>query len=94
MEAVQAYPVPTTPTSATTSPILTPRRWVRRSIDNDDLIASIDRVTNHLVECQLHVDLVLDRSTASNETPALQDHQAVATSDLLGHTVWGGQILI
>ena len=32
------------------SPIPAPRRWVRRSIDNDDLIASIDRVTNGLAE--------------------------------------------
>jgi hypothetical protein len=78
VEAVQAYPTPIVPTSATTSPILTLCRWVRRSIDNDDLIASIDRVTNRLVEWHLLVDSVLDWSTVSNETPALQEHQAAA----------------
>ena len=70
-------PIASTPT--TTSPIPTPRRWVRRSISNDDLIASIDRVTNHLAECQLLVDSVLDQSKASYEFPTLQDHQAAAT---------------
>ena len=43
MEAVQDHPAPIAPTPATTSPIPTPRHWVRRSISNDDLIASIDR---------------------------------------------------
>ena len=43
MEAVQDHPASTTLTLAMTSPIPTPRRWVRRSISNDDLIASIDR---------------------------------------------------
>ena len=51
VEAVQNHPVPIVPTSTTTSPILAPHRWVRRSISNDDLIASIDRVTDRLVEC-------------------------------------------
>jgi hypothetical protein len=58
VEAVQDHPVPMAPTSATTSPIPLPRCWVRRSIDNDDLIASMDRVTNRLAECQLLVDSV------------------------------------
>ena len=56
--------------------IPTPRRWVRRSISNDDLIASTDRVTDRLAECQLLVDSVLDQSRASNEVPALQGHHA------------------
>ena len=51
MEVVQNYPAPIVPTSVTTSPISASHRWVRRSIDNDDLIASIDRVTDRLVEC-------------------------------------------
>ena len=59
-----------------TSPISAPRRWVRRSISNDDLIASIDRVTDRLAECQLLVDSVLDQSRASDEVPALQGHHA------------------
>ena len=51
MEVVQDHPALTALTRATTSLILAPHRWVRRSISNDDLIASIDRVTNHLVKC-------------------------------------------
>ena len=43
VEAVQNHPAPIVPTSTTTSSISTPRRWVRRSISNDDLIASIDQ---------------------------------------------------
>ena len=50
MEAVQDHPAPIVPTSTTTSPISAPHRWVRRSISNDDLIASIDRVTDCLVD--------------------------------------------
>ena len=76
MEAVQNHPASIVPTSTTTSPILAPRRWVRRSIINDDLIASIDWVTDCLAECQLLVDSVLDQSRASNEVPALQGHHA------------------
>ena len=79
MDMVQNHPTPIMPTSTMTSPISAPRRWVRRSISNDDLIASIDRVTNRLAECQLLVDLVLDQSRASYEFPALQDHQVTAT---------------
>jgi hypothetical protein len=44
VEAVQDHPAPIALTSATTSPILVPHHWFRRSIDNDDLITSIDRV--------------------------------------------------
>ena len=62
-----------------TSPIPVPCRWVRRSISNDDLIVSIDRVTDRLAECQLLVGSVLDQSRASDEFPVLQDHQAAAT---------------
>ena len=79
MEVVQDHPALIVPTSATTSLILAPRHWVRISIDNDDLIASIDWVTDRLMEYQLLVDSVFDRSTASNEFPALQDHQDMAT---------------
>jgi len=50
MEAVQNHPTPIVPTSTTTSLILAPHHWVRRSISNDDLIASIDRVIDHLAE--------------------------------------------
>ena len=51
MEAVQDHPTPIAPTLATTSPIPMPHRWVRRSISNDDLITSIDQVTDRLEEC-------------------------------------------
>ena len=51
MEEVQDHPVLIAQTLAMTSLILMPRCWVRRSISNDDLIASIDRVTDHLAEC-------------------------------------------
>ena len=64
---------------AMTSLVPAPHHWIRRSTGNDNLIASIDRVTNRLTECQLLVDLVLDRSRASGDFPMLQDHQAIAT---------------
>ena len=66
MEAAQDHPAPTASTPATTSLILVPHRWVRRSINSDDLIASIDRVTDRLAECQLLVDSVLDQSKAGD----------------------------
>ena len=66
MEAVQDHPAPIAPTLATTSLIPMPRRWVRRNISNDDLIASIDQVTDRLAECHLLVGLVLDQSRASD----------------------------
>ena len=62
-----------------TSPISAPHHWVRRSINNDDLIASIDQVTNRITECQLLVDSVVDQSRASDDFSALQDHPAAAT---------------
>ena len=62
-----------------TSLIPAPHRWVRRSINNDDLIEAIDRVTDRLAECQLLVDSVLHQSRAGDDFPALQDHQATAT---------------
>ena len=79
MEAVQDHPTPIVSTPAMTSLILTPHHWVRRSISNDDLIASIDGVTYHLAECQLLVDLVLGQSRVSDEFPILQDHQDATT---------------
>ena len=51
MEVVQNHPTLIMPTSTMTSLILVPHRWVRRSISNDDLIASIDRVTDRLAKC-------------------------------------------
>ena len=48
MEAVQNHPAPIMPTSTMTSLISVPHHLVRRSISNDDLIASIDRVVDHL----------------------------------------------
>ena len=48
VEAVQDHPAPITLTLAMASPIPTPRCWVRRSISNDDLIASFDWVTDRL----------------------------------------------
>ena len=60
VEAMQNHPAPIVLTSTTTSLISAPHHWVRRSINNNDLIEAIDRVTDHLVECQLLVDSVLD----------------------------------
>ena len=51
MEAVQDHPTPIALTLAMTSLVSAPCRWIRRSISNDDLIASIDRVTDPLIEC-------------------------------------------
>ena len=51
VEAVQDHPTPIALTLAMTSLIPMPHRWVRRSISNDDLIASIDWVTDRLAEC-------------------------------------------
>jgi len=62
-----------------TSLIPVPHRWVRRSINSDNLIASIDRVSDRLAKCQLLVDSVLDQSRARDNFPALQDHQAAMT---------------
>ena len=76
MEVVQDHPTPIVPTSTMTSLIPMPHCWVRRSINNDDLITSIDRVTDCLAECQLLVGLVFDQSRASDEFPVLEDHQA------------------
>jgi len=58
MEVVQDHPTPIVPTPAMTSPIPVPCRWVRRSISNDDLIVSIDRVIDRLVESHILVDSV------------------------------------
>jgi len=71
VEPMQDHPTPIMPTPAMTSLVPAPRRWIRRSISNDDLIASIDRVTDRLTECQLLMDLVLDLSGASYDFPAL-----------------------
>ena len=79
MEAAQDHPAPTASTPATTSLILVPHRWVRRSINSDDLITSIDRVTDHLAECQLLMDSVLDQSRVGDDFPSLQDHQVATT---------------
>ena len=90
MEAAQDYPTPTAPTPAMTSLIPVPHHWVRRSISNDDLIASIDRVTDRLAECQLLVDSVLDQSKASYEFLRSKITIPLQPSDLLGHIIRGG----
>jgi hypothetical protein len=79
MEAVQNHLALIMPTARTTSPTLVPRRWVRRSIDNDDLITSIDWVTNGLADCLSLTESILDRSTVSDELPTLQDRRASMT---------------
>ena len=78
VEAMQDNPAPNvlaliTPTLAPEAPILIPHR-VRRSIDQDDLIASIDRVTNGLAMCLSLTESVLNQSTNEDVTPALQGH--------------------
>jgi hypothetical protein len=78
MEAVQNHPASIMPT-ATTSPIPVPRRRVRRSIDNNDLITSIDQVTNDLAECLSLMKSILYRFAMSDEVPALQDRHATMT---------------
>jgi hypothetical protein len=79
MEAVQNHPAPIVPTATTTSPILVLHHWVRRSIDNNDLLTSIDRVTNSLTECLSLTESILDQFAMSDEVPALQDHRATTT---------------
>jgi hypothetical protein len=71
VETVQNHPALIVPTATIASPTPAPRRRVRRSIDNDDLIASIDWVTNGLVECLSLIESILDQSTTSDEVPAL-----------------------
>ena len=78
MEAMQDNPAPNVSTLITLAlapeaPISVPRR-VRRSIDQDDLIASIDRVTNGLAMCLSLTESVLNQSTNEDVTPALQGH--------------------
>jgi hypothetical protein len=60
MEAVWVSPAQTAPIMATASSTLVIRRWTRRPINNDDLIESIDRVTNGLVETLSLVESILD----------------------------------
>jgi hypothetical protein len=79
MEAAHASPAQITPIMASTSPISVIRRWTRRPINNNDLIESIDWVTNCLVETLSLVESVLDRSTTGDEFLALQDHQVAAS---------------
>jgi hypothetical protein len=79
MEAVQNHPAPIVPTATTTSSIPVPHRWVRRSIDNNHLLTSIDQVTNGLTECLSLTELILDRFAMSDKVPALQDHHATMT---------------
>ena len=80
MEAMQDNPALNmstliTPALAPEAPIPVPRR-VRRSIDQDDLITSVDRVTNGLAKCLSLMELVLNQSTNRDVTPALQGHHA------------------
>ena len=51
VEALQNHPTLIMPTSTMTSLISVPRHWVWRSIDNGNLITSIDRVIDRLAEC-------------------------------------------
>ena len=60
VEAVQDHPVLIVPTSTMTLSIPMPHHWVKRSINNNDLIEAIDRVTDRLAKCQLLMDSVLD----------------------------------
>ena len=80
MEAMQDNPALNvsaliTSALALEAPIPVPRR-VRRSIDQDDLIASVDRVTNGLDKCLSLAKLVLNQSTNGDMTPALQGHHS------------------
>jgi hypothetical protein len=59
------------------SSVSEPRHWATRSINNDDLITSMDWVTNCLTECQFLVDSVLHQSRMGDKLPALQDRQPV-----------------
>jgi hypothetical protein len=52
---------------------------MRRPINNDDLIESIDRVTNGLAETLSHMESILDRPTMGDGFPMLQDHQVTAS---------------
>ena len=90
MEAVQDHPTPIMLTPAMTSLVPVPHHWIRRSISNDDLIASIDRVIDRLTECQLLVDSVLDRSRVSDDFPGFKITKPQRPSDLLSHTAHGG----
>ena len=80
MEAMQDNLAPNvlaliTPVLAPEAPISVPRR-VWRSIDQDDLIASVDRVTNGLAKCLSLVESDLNQSINGDVTPALQGHHA------------------
>lgn len=46
----------------------------RKSVDEDDLVTSIDLVGQGLADCLSLVELILDLSAKSDESPALQHH--------------------
>jgi hypothetical protein len=49
-----------------------------RPINNDDLIESIDWVSNGLAKILSLMESILDRPTTGDEFPMLQDHQVTA----------------
>jgi hypothetical protein len=88
VETVQDNPTlnmlaPITSVLAPVALISAPRQ-ARRSIDQDDLIASIDWVNKGLAECLSLTESVLDQSTKGGKTPALQGHCA-ANAEYLAH---------
>ena len=98
MEAIQDNPslnvsVLIMPALALEAPISIPHR-VRRSIDQDDLIAFVDRVTNGLAKCLSLMKSVLNQSTNGDVTLALQGHLPLMPSTLLVHVVQGGKMKI
>jgi hypothetical protein len=60
MEAAWVSPAQIVPTTTTASPTLVIHRWTKRPINNDDLIESIDQVTNDPAETLSLVESILD----------------------------------
>ena len=78
VETVQDNPTPNMlapimPALAPAAPTPAPHR-ARRSIDQDDLIASVDWVTNGLTKCLSLAESILNQCTNGDVTPALQGH--------------------
>jgi hypothetical protein len=60
MEVARVSPAQIAPITGTASPTPAICRWTRRPINNDDLIESIDQVTNGPAETLSLVELILD----------------------------------